>query len=458
MSPRKYRALAATVTLALSLPGAGWATNGFFTIGYGSKNRGQAGAGIAHAQDAMAAATNPAGITRVGNRIDAGLEVFNPNRSATVDASGLLGERASADSGSTLFAIPHFGLVRQLDGGLSASLVTYANGGMNTRYNDNIYANAFGPAAAAFSSALGTPTPNFPNTGTMGVNLAQLIIAPSLAYEMTERHSLGASLLVGYQTFRGFGLGLFSGFSNSPENLTNNGNDDAWGLGARIGWNARLTDYLSVGATYSSKIYMQEFDKYKGLFSEQGDFDIPANYGVGITLTPTPRTTLSFDVTRILYNEVATTGNQGPTAQEFIDAFGASLTGNPIAKPLGTSNGLGFGWDNQTVYKLGLSYDYNRHWTFRAGFNYAKSPIDDDQNLFNVISLAVVEKHATVGFSYRPNERNELTFAYMRAFPEEQSFTFNANANLGAGPFPVSFSTDIEMDQHALEFSYAWKF
>lgn len=428
-----------------------WATNGYFTIGYGSKARGMAGVSIALPQDAIAAAANPAGIAFVGDRVDAGLAFFNPDRDATLDATNMFGASASEDSGATLFLIPHAGVIKDM-GDYTASFVMYANGGLSTRYNNNIFANALGPAAVAFN---GGPLPQpFPNVGTVGVNLSQLIMAPSMAYKVNEDHSVGASLLVGYQRFRAFGLGIFTGFSSDPSALSNNGDDDAWGAGLRLGWTGKITDRVTLGATAASKIYMQEFDKYKGLFSEQGDFDIPANYGVGISFQATAKTTIGFDVTRILYGDVKTIANDGPTGQEFVDSLGAVLAGAPVAKPLGTDNGFGFGWDDQTIYKLGVAHQYNDKWTFRAGFNYGESPIDNNQNLFNIISLAVVERHITLGFTYEPNDNHELTVAYMQVLAEDQDFTYTANTMAG----PVSFDTNIGMDQRAIEFSYAWTF
>ena len=52
------------------------ATNGYFSHGYGTISKGMAGAGTALSQDSIAAATNPAGMAFVGNRIDGGFEVF----------------------------------------------------------------------------------------------------------------------------------------------------------------------------------------------------------------------------------------------------------------------------------------------------------------------------------------------------------------------------------------------
>ena len=55
------------------------ATNGYFSHGYSTKEKGLAGAGAAYSQDAMAAATNPAGMAFVGDRMDIGLALFSPS-------------------------------------------------------------------------------------------------------------------------------------------------------------------------------------------------------------------------------------------------------------------------------------------------------------------------------------------------------------------------------------------
>ena len=110
----------------------------------------------------------------------------------------------------------------------------------------------------------------------------------------------------------------FGGFSTSAANLTNQGYDSAWGYGARIGWFGQLSDTVSVGAAYSTKIYMQEFDKYKGLFAEQGDFDMPENYNVGIAFKATPKLTVLADYRRINYNDVPSVGNPSASVSQLL--------------------------------------------------------------------------------------------------------------------------------------------
>lgn len=467
ISTFKLSAVAAAMTAAVICSSTALATNGYFVHGYGTLSSGMGGVGVALPQDSIAAATNPAGMAWIGNRADVSMTLFNPRRDATLDARKLNGTggpggggaSAAEDSGATLFLIPDAGFAMDMSG-LTMGFTVYANGGMNTRYNNNIYAEAFGPAIPGFVAALRASPPSFSNMGTLGVNLAQVIMAPSISTKLGDSNSVGASLLVGYQRFRAYGLGLFQGLSSAPNNVTNKGDDDAWGGGLRLGWTGKLTNYLSLGATASSKIYMQKFNRYKGLFAEGGKFDIPANYAVGLALTLNDQWTMGFDVERILYGDVKAIANAGPTADELLGGLAYSLskgTQGGVSRPLGTDGGYGFGWRNQTVYKLGVAYKYDDQWTLRGGLNYGKSPIDSSQNLFNIIAPGVVEKHATLGFSYNPTKSNTISVAYMHAFRADQSYTYNNQATVPAFG-PQSYSSRIGMSQNSIEAAYSWKF
>lgn len=469
--------IAVAVAAVIATPVA-HATNGYFKIGYGTKNRGMAGAGIAFSQDSLAPATNPSGIALIGNRFDAGVELFNPLRDARLNAERMGGiDTGKVDSGATLFAIPHAGFAFDM-GNMTVGMSITANGGMNTRYNTNLYSNGFGSAIGCNATAVicgGTNTGfaamlgasdavlnqlygNSNNNPALGVNLAQVIIAPTVATKINEDHAVGASLLVGYQRFRAYGLGLFQGLSSDPANVTNQGDDQAWGAGVRLGWTGNITSNITLGASASSKIYMQEFDQYRGLFAEQGDFDIPANFGVGIAVKMTPETTVSFDVQRILYGDVASIANKGPTADEFFGAFATVIGGGSYAtanNALGTDGGWGFGWEDITVYKLGINHQLNTQWALRGGVNVGGNPIDSDQNLFNILAPGVVKNHVALGFTYAPSQYSEISATYVHAFREDQSHQFTAVQ----APFTgYGYDAEIGMDQNAIEVSYGMKF
>lgn len=464
------------------------ATNGYFKIGAGSKNRGLAGAGIAYGQDSLASAINPATLSEVGNRFDAGAELFKPKRSGELDATGIGGADSAEKSRSNGFFLPNVGFSKAWTDRITIGISAIGNGGMNTRYGNpdtgvgNIYTDALAPAVPGFVAATITQLggdPNDPNdpitqqvganagaiatdpniTPSLGVNLAQLLVAPTIAYKITQHQSVGFAPVIGYQTFRAYGLGLFKGLSSDPTKVTNNGNDSAFGIGARIGYQGTF-GMLSVGAVATSKIYMEKFDKYAGLFAGKGDFDIPATAGVGLALHASSKLTIAADATRIFYSQVDAISNKGPTANEFFTGLGTALAAGPansgalIPNALGTSDGYGFGWDDIWVYKIGVNYAWNSDWTLRAGFNYAKVPYDDDQALFNILAPAVVEKHITAGFTRTLGKDSDITFTYMHALRNDVEYTYS-----GTGPFTgFSYTAKNDMYQNAFEVSYGKRF
>ena len=54
---------------------------------------------------------------------------------------------------------------------------------------------------------------------------------------------------------------------------------------------------------------MTKFDKYRDLFAEQGDFDIPANWTAGIAYDVTPDLTLVADIQQIMYSDIKAINN-----------------------------------------------------------------------------------------------------------------------------------------------------
>jgi len=63
---------ASAFVLGVFIAGSAFATNGYFTHGTGSKNKGMAGAGIALPQDAVDSVNNPAVAVWVGENMQIG--------------------------------------------------------------------------------------------------------------------------------------------------------------------------------------------------------------------------------------------------------------------------------------------------------------------------------------------------------------------------------------------------
>jgi len=444
------RKLAICAALAAAFaPGLASATDGYYADGYGIKAKGRAGSGTAMATDAFGGANNPAAMVFVGNRIDFGVDLFSPRREAARTGSGAAGIDGQAESDSNYFLIPEFGYNRMINPNLSLGVTVYGNGGMNTDYPGGQIPNASGCNAAfgGFNPAPG-PYNLLCGNGSLGVDLMQLVIAPTLAYKVTPSHAVGISPLIAAQSFAAEGLQAFAGFSTSPNDLTNKGHDTSYGYGVRIGWFGRMSEAVSLGAAYSTKIYMTEFDKYKGLFAEQGGFDMPENYSVGIAFKATPKLTVLADYRRINYSDVPSVGNPSAGVLNCPAVGGA----DPSAC-LGGSNGAGFGWQDVNAYKIGFEYQYNKEITLRAGYSNNDNPIGAQDVTFNILAPGVIEDHVALGFTYKTKSGGEVTMFYMHAF--ENSVTGPSLFNSFGVP---AGNETIKMYQDSLGIAYGWKF
>lgn len=393
------------------------ATNGYFLPGFGIRSQGMGGVGIAYGRDSLSTAANPANAVNTGMRGDMGFAVFNPERHAAVGNSAggdspffFTGD---VESDAKYFIMPEMGFSMPLNETTHVALAVVGNGGMNTTYRENIF-------------SWNNTTP--PRDVTIGVDMMQLLVPISAAFKVNEDHAVGASLVLAETRFRAYGLQAFQYFDSPAPNgfgmtitsdrdhLTNQGFDYSYGAGIRLGWLGEfMDDKVTLGLTYASRTWMTKLDKYRGLFAEQGDFDIPENYGIGIAIKPAKNLVIAADVVRINYNDVASVGNPGPGIAIF-PGFGAALAIPSVAdasKELGNDNGMGFGWENQTVYKLGIQYGVNNRLQLRAGYNYGKSPITNDQLTFNTLAPATVERHYSFGFTYKANDNLEVSGTYM---------------------------------------------
>jgi long-chain fatty acid transport protein len=405
-------ALIAAGIAAFLAPGLALATDGYFSHGYGMKAKGMAGVSIAVAQDAFGGANNPATMAYAGDQFAIGIDLFSPWRKAERTGGAAFGLDGSAESSSNYFGIPELAYNRMLRPDLSLGVTVYGNGGMNTDYpGDQLPSpGACGPATGPGTGFNPAPGPYnlLCGNGSLGVDLSQLVIAPTIAWKFHPDHAIGIAPLFAYQRFRAEGLQAFEGLSTSPGSVTNRGHDDSIGWGVRVGYYGQLTPQVAIGATYQSKISMDEFGDYKGLFAEAGGFDIPSNWGIGIAVRPTPRWLVAFDYLRIYYSDAKSVHNPSNLVLQ--------CAGGDASTCLGGSNGAGFGWQDVDVFKLGVQYELDPQWTLRAGYNHSDNPIRPSDVTFNILAPGVIKDHATLGATWKWDAQNELTGAFMYAF------------------------------------------
>ena len=457
MKQLSKKLLATAMLAGLIAPSIAQATNGYFLMGFGTKSRSMGGVGVAEGMDGFAAAYNPATMADIGTRFDMSADIFwAPNvvthSDGTLSETTIVEESNFEDTGfskSGIFLLPGMGGAYQYNEEITFGFA-FIGAGMGTQYNQALPA---GNSSYFF---------NFNGLGgddKVGIKLMQVQIPLSIAYKMNKQHTVGASFVIGAQIFEAWGLKAFTelDFGISQENLSNMGTDTSYGAGIRLGWQGKfLNEDLIVGVNYSSRVYMTEFKDYSSLFAEQGDFDIPENYALGIAYKPTDDLALKFDVQQINFSDVASVGNPGPFSGNRTE-FNPLCPGQDTPEcKLGGDKGMGFGWSNQTVYKLGVEYDFDSKLTVRGGLNYGAVTISPDNILFNMLAPATIEKHATVGATYDFSESIELSASYVHAFENtvEGQSLFQPE---GSNPDVITNNVALSMKQRSIGFGLGIK-
>ncbi|WP_025209658.1 OmpP1/FadL family transporter [Hippea sp. KM1] len=391
------------------------ATNGYYMIATGAKSLGMAGAVVANPQDASTIIQNPAGIAWLRNTtFDVGGAIFTPPRKMN-----------GHKSDSNIFMIPSAGFAYNPMGCNCGTphfvfgIGMYGISGMGVDWSNNNLTGT-GRLKKAYS------------------NMQMMEMSIGGAYRFNDQLSIGFAPVFVYQA-----MGLEYGFSdNSSASLDTT---NAYGLGFDLGVVYKLNDMIQLGLVYKSERWMQKLEwnvtkpsptTAAGMMINSNKvkmrLNMPQQIALGVNFRPIEPLRLEADVRWINYhkvmNEVDTTGMGQPT--------------------------WNFHWHNQWVFAFGAEYQATRALTLRAGFNYAKSPIKDDDLNANIVAPAIVETHLTAGLSYSFTKNLEASFAYAHAFEHKQSHKNTSVQNLMMyGP-----ETKIKMHQDTFAFQLSYTF
>jgi long-chain fatty acid transport protein len=417
-------AAAAALAIGMGCPAA-FATDGYFQDGYGASQKALGGAGVAYTQDATGIALNPAGLVNVDDQIAVSMSLFSPFRSYTAQDIAGVNFISAGEHGSdtTLFAIPDIAWTHHLGPDTVLGVGLYGNGGMDTRYHSAVFGAGFPGGGTA-------PT---------GVDLNQAFMTVSLSQRFGQ-FSVGVAPILAMQTFKAYGIAPFAGLSMSPGNVSDNGFAFSYGGGVRAGIEYDVTPGLRLAVAGSSRIYMTDFDLYKGLYAGGGSFDIPATITAGVSYDIRPNVTVMLDYKHIFYGDIASIAN--PSTNQ---------------APLGASNGPGFGWSDIDIVKFGVEWRYDPAWTFRAGYSYNTSPLSSRDVMFNILAPATPQNHITGGFKYAWSEKIDIELSAMYA--PNGSVKGNAlSLPCGLGCFTAAQPIELDMEQYEATIGIVYHF
>lgn len=369
------------------------ATNGDQMLGVTATQWGMAGAVTAAPQDAATMMYNPAGVAELGMedaRFDMGFGLLNPPRKAN-----------GVESDSNWYLMPAGAVAFNVDNRLYIGMSMGGLSGMGVDFADVM--------------------PATPGNQAVVTTKQFYKIAPGFGYKINDRWSVGAAFNIDYQS-----LAMYNAQYALPQNQT-------YGYGFSLGTIFHVSDKIQVGVSWISRQHMNPFEwNTAGAPTASGKIeakmDAPMQYAIGAAFRPGAGWLIEADVKQIKFSDVLDT--------LYFDRP-AGYAGTVPAS-------VRFGWDDQTVFALGIQKELSPATTIRFGYNYGKSPIGPEDVDTNIGSLAVVEHHASLGLTRQFGKRVAGSLSYAHAFNNEV---------VSSSPS----GNRIELEQNIINFQLSYK-
>ena len=256
----------------LAAPATAWATNGMNMLSYDARVAGLAGADTTLGSSALAVASNPAGITLSGPRLDANLSLLLPSLSyddSVTTPAGSMNINMDFDSAAKVFPLFGVGYSQELTSGLYGGVAVFVQGGMGADFE----------GLATFADDDPTTPTQAPSAALYDTHsqVQYMKIAPTLAYR-TELLSLGASLHAGLakMEWRHTGMQFPEGDGDHVyvPHTVDFSSGWAFGVAGRFGALLRfLDDRVRLGASYMTATSL----KFEGDMSVDGQLQYDAS-------------------------------------------------------------------------------------------------------------------------------------------------------------------------------------
>lgn len=252
----------------------------------------------------------------------------------------------------------------------------------------------------------------FMSSGTPG--LERRLVSPGLLHRLNDKQLVGVSAVFVTQSYGVSGLGMQSYNQSLPANLRSSIYDPyqetGYGAGVNLALSSEITNGVTLDAGFQSRINMNEFANYRGVYSQPADLDIPARARLGLAFQASEKSWLNVSVERVLYSEIG--------------AFASRNLPGRFLSLLGDSTSPSFSWDDLTVYSVGWAWSDNKGTSWHVDFSSRSQPSPSSKILSQAIDADLAQNAMTIGYSRRMSMSSRLNVNAAYA-PAEYAFGGN---------------------------------
>lgn len=263
-----------------------------------------------------------------------------------------------------------------------------------------------------------------------GLGFERQLLTSGIYHEFDSGNLLGVEAVMAYQSYGTARLGMRTLSGPMPGTPLLNSyspyQENGYGTGVRLNVHREVVPGIAVDAGFQSRIDMEEFGNYHGIYGSPADLDIPARARLGLAFQTNSHSWLNLSIERVLYSEVS--------------AFPSRLLPDRFLSMLGDSTSPNFSWQDLTVYSVGWTWNNGKDLSWHIDFSSRSTPSPTSRALSQVLSQDLADNAMTVGFSQRTSDRSRFLFnaAYAPA-----DFAFGGNV-LGVASESLDQNLEVE--------------
>jgi hypothetical protein len=250
--------------------------------------------------------------------------------------------------------------------------------------------------------------------GSNTSGLERKLVSSGLIHQFSDTQVVGVSAVFATQSFGVSQLGLQSYNRDVPTSLRPTlyepYAETGYGAGVQLAIHSELSQRVAMDAGFQSRINMDDFANYRGVYSQPADFDIPARAHLGLAFKASEKSWLSVSVERVMYSEVG--------------AFASRNLPSRFLSLLGDSTSPNFAWDDLTVFSAGWNWADNKGSSWHIDFSSRTQPSPSSKLLGQAINADLADNAMTIGYSRQTSmsSRFNVNAAYA---PSEYAFGGN---------------------------------
>lgn len=255
-------------------------------------------------------------------------------------------------------------------------------------------------------------TPGFePEELFQGTSFDRQYFSPGIEHEFSRGSILGVAAVVAYQRYSAASLGLTA--ASTPDQSQwipgafSPQEESGYGTGVRLALRQEVVKGIAFDAGYQSRIDMEEFAAYRGVYSQPADLDIPARASIGLAFQASEKSWLNVSIERVMYSEIS--------------AFPSRYLPSRFLSLLGDSTSPSFDWEDLTVFSVGYTWSDGADQQWHIDLSSRTQPTPSSRLLSRALEGDLAGNAVVVGYSRRTGDRSRLAFNAAYA-PSEYAF------------------------------------